>query len=108
PFGNGDENSVSHKLQHRLHLVVALLIIPLFALANTAIPLEGTNFSDLISMNSIGIILGLMIGKPLGITLFSIGGIKLRLCHLPADLGYRHLFWVSCIAGIGFTMSIFI
>lgn len=108
PFGNGDENSVSFKLQHRLHLFVALLIVPLFALANTAIPLAGTDLSDLVSRNSLGIALGLLVGKPLGIVAFTFAGIALGICHLPADLKRRHLFWVSSLAGIGFTMSIFI
>lgn len=108
PFGNGDENSVSFKLQHRLHLFVGLLIVPLFALANTAIPLKGTGVKDLVTDNSLGIILGLLVGKPLGITLLSMAGIALGICHMPEDLKRRHLFWVACLAGIGFTMSIFI
>lgn len=108
PFGIGDEQSVSFRLQHRLHLPVALLIVPLFALANTAIPLSGFQLTNLLSANSVGIMLGLFVGKPLGIMLFSLAGIVLGICSLPEDLKRRHLFWVSCLAGIGFTMSIFI
>jgi Na+:H+ antiporter, NhaA family len=108
PFGKGDEHSVSIRLQRNLHMVVALLIVPLFALANTAIPLNGTKLSDLALPNNLGIIIGLTIGKPLGIILFSIAGIAIGVCHLPKGLKKKDLFWVSCLAGIGFTMSIFI
>jgi NhaA family Na+:H+ antiporter len=108
PFGKGDDNSVSIRLQRKLHMVVALLILPLFALANTAIPLAGVRFSDLALPNNLGIILGLTIGKPVGIMLFSIAGIAIGLCHLPTGISRKHLFWAACLAGIGFTISIFI
>lgn len=108
PFGKGDKNSVSYKLQHRLHLPVAFIILPLFALANTAIFIPASVISDLSSSNSYGIIYGLLIGKPLGIFCFSLLGIVLGWCALPDGLKRSHILWTGFLAGIGFTMSIFI
>ncbi|HEY0750231.1 MAG TPA: Na+/H+ antiporter NhaA, partial [Chitinophagaceae bacterium] len=108
PFGNGDENSPSYGLQHKLHSIVAFAILPLFALANTAIVIPPSFANDLLSWNSLGIFAGLLLGKPVGILLFSMLGIALGLCTLPEDLKKRHLFGAGILAGIGFTMSIFI
>jgi NhaA family Na+:H+ antiporter len=108
PFGAGNETSASHVLQHRLHKPVAFFILPLFALANTAILVPASVFKGLSSSNSYGIILGLVVGKPLGIFLFSIAGIAIGLCSIPPEIKRRHLLWTGLLAGIGFTMSIFI
>ena len=108
PFGNGRENSPSYKLQHYLHKPVAFLILPIFALANTCVMIPQSWSSDLTSLNSLGIMFGLLIGKPLGIFLFSLIGIALGFCTLPFDIKKRHLLGVGMLAGIGFTMSIFI
>ena len=108
PFGNGDEHSPSYGLQHKLHSIVAFAILPLFALANTAIVIPPSFADDLLSWNSLGIFAGLLLGKPVGILLFSVLGLALGLCTLPEDLKKRHLFGAGILAGIGFTMSIFI
>lgn len=108
PFGNGKEDSVSYKLQHRLHLPVAFIILPLFALANTAIIIPSTVVNDIFSENSYGIIFGLLLGKPIGIFLFSLIGIALGYCVMPEGIRKIHLLLTGLIAGIGFTMSIFI
>jgi Na+:H+ antiporter, NhaA family len=108
PFGNGDEHSPSYHLQHQLHKIVTLAVLPLFALANTAIAIPASFASNLTTANGLGIILGLVVGKPLGIFLFAFAGIALRFCTLPADLKKSHLFGAGLLAGIGFTMSIFI
>jgi Na+:H+ antiporter, NhaA family len=108
PFGNGDEKSPSYGLQHRLHKPVAFLILPLFALANTSIQLPGQLFAGLGSANTYGIIAGLLVGKPMGIFLFSLAAIRIGAAALPEDLRKRHVAAVGMIAGIGFTMSIFI
>ena len=108
PFGNGDEHSPSYGLQHKLHTVVAFAVLPLFALANTAIVIPPSFADDLLSWNSLGIFAGLLLGKPVGVLLFSMLGIALGLCTLPEDLKKRHLFGAGILAGIGFTMSIFI
>jgi len=108
PFGNGDEKSPSYHLQHILHKPVAFIVLPLFALANTAIHLSSDSGIDLINSNSIGIFLGLLLGKPVGIFLFSIFGVAIGLCTLPKEIKKKHLFGTGILAGIGFTMSIFI
>ncbi|HLO45988.1 MAG TPA: Na+/H+ antiporter NhaA [Leadbetterella sp.] len=108
PFGNGDEKSSSYILQHSLHKPVAFAILPIFALANTAIVLEGDISTVLTQNYSIGIALGLIVGKPLGIFSLSLIAVKLGLCKLPDDLTWKGLFGLGALGGIGFTMSIFI
>ncbi|HYG16315.1 MAG TPA: Na+/H+ antiporter NhaA, partial [Bacteroidia bacterium] len=83
PFGNGNEQSPSYILQHFLHKPVAFIILPLFAMANTCIPIAGDWFSSLSEINSLGIIVGLVVGKPLGILLFSFFGVSFSICMLP-------------------------
>jgi len=108
PFGNGDEKSTSHILQEFLHKPVAFFILPLFAIANTGIPIANDWASGLTHTNSLGIILGLVFGKPLGIWLFSFIGVGLGLCVLPNDLKWKNIIGAGFLGGIGFTMSIFI
>ena len=108
PFGNGGEKSTSYILQHFLHKPVAFIILPIFALANTAI-IIGSDFTTIIAQNySIGIALGLIIGKPLGIITILFIAIKLGWCKLPSELSWKSILGVGFLAGIGFTMSIFI
>ena len=108
PFGNGDEKSTSYILQHFLHKPVAFIILPIFALANTAIVFSGDIAQTLTENNSLGIALGLIVGKPLGIFLLTFLAVSLGLCKLPTDLNWKSIFGVGLLAGIGFTMSIFI
>jgi len=108
PFGNGGEKSPSFILQHFLHKPVAFFILPLFALANTCIAIGESWQSGLGQTNSLGIIAGLIIGKPLGISLFAFIGVSLGLCALPTDLKWKNIIGAGFLAGIGFTMSIFI
>jgi NhaA family Na+:H+ antiporter len=77
-------------------------------LANTCLPLSGSIETALLHPSSLGIILGLVVGKPLGIFLFAYGTTQLGWSHLPADLKWKHLFGAGILGGIGFTMSIFI
>lgn len=108
PFAGGSEASPSARLLHFLHRPVAFLIMPLFALANTGIVLSGDWARGLLSSNGLGIYLGLLLGKPIGIVLFSLGAVKARLARLPADLSWKHVLGGGFLGGIGFTMSIFI
>jgi len=98
---------MAKKLELNLHRPVNYWILPLFALANTAIPLT-FDPSGLASGLTTGIILGLLIGKPLGITLFSWIGVKTKISHLPSGTNWKQLAGTGMLAGIGFTMSIFI
>jgi len=108
PYGKGGEKSPSYILQHLLHKPVAFFILPLFAIANTCIAFGDGWQSGLGQTNSLGIILGLIIGKPLGIWLFSFIGVGLGLCVLPTDLKWKNIIGAGFLGGIGFTMSIFI
>lgn len=108
PFGSSGKKSPSYSLQHFLHRPVAFIILPIFALANTGLILSDGWISDLTTSNSLGIILGLLIGKPLGILLFCFFLIKLKWGSLPTGISLKHLAGAGILAGIGFTMSIFI
>lgn len=103
-----DMEAPLEKLEHALHKPVAFIILPIFAFANAGVVI-GTGWADsLLNTNSLGVILGLTAGKPLGIMLFTFAAVTLGLCRLPLDLSWRHVFGAGALAGIGFTMSIFI
>lgn len=108
PFGKGDEGSPSYRLQHFLHKPVAFFIIPVFALANTGIVIAEGFHKSLFTANSLGIMAGLVLGKPIGVLGFSWLAIKIRLSSLPEGVNWSNIFVAGIIAGIGFTMSIFI
>jgi Na+:H+ antiporter, NhaA family len=105
---NPDQPSPSHKLENFLQRPVGFIILPIFALVNTAIPIDGNWTRDLTSSNSIGIAAGLLLGKPLGVTVLCFIAVTVGLCRLPADLNWSHIFGAGILGGIGFTMSIFI
>jgi NhaA family Na+:H+ antiporter len=103
-----DQGSPSHRLEHLLHKPVAFFVLPIFALANTAIPIGANWMQDLASSNSLGIVMGLLVGKPLGVTLLCFIAVAAGLCRLPGTMKWRHVFGAGILGGIGFTMSIFI
>lgn len=100
--------NISYKLQHALHRPVAFFIVPLFALANTAIVLPADIAGSLFSANALGIMAGLVVGKFIGIGGFTIGLVKLHIGKLPTDITPRMMAGTAMLGGIGFTMSIFI
>jgi len=108
PFHKDDRKNISYKLQHALHYPVAFFILPLFALANTAIIFPADWLSSFAARNSLGIMLGLVAGKLIGIFGFSYAAVKLGLASLSTDLRWRHIAGMAVLGGIGFTMSIFI
>lgn len=108
PYGDGGENSLSYKVQHVLHKPVAFFIVPLFALANTGIALGEGWVAGLQTSNSLGIFMGLFIGKPLGIIALSLLAIRMGWSRLPTGVSWRHIIGAGFLGGIGFTMSIFI
>ena len=108
PFGRSIQTSPSYKIQHFLHKPVAFFILPIFAIANTGIILKNGWQNSMLEMGNLGIILGLFIGKPLGISLFSFLGVKLKLAKLPQEIKWKNVVGVGFLGGIGFTMSIFI
>ena len=107
---NSSETEISplEKLEQKLHIPVSFVIMPLFALANTNITFEREILEGFISPLSLGIIGGLFLGKVLGINLFSWLAIKLKWAELPTFSGWREMIGVGFLAGIGFTMSIFV
>lgn len=108
PFSSGSKKSPSIILQHFLHQPVAFFILPVFALANTAILINSDWHYALSHNYTLGIALGLLLGKPIGITIFSYLAVKLRICKLPEDINWKGVIGVGFLGGIGFTMSIFI
>jgi len=95
------------RLERSLHPWVAFAIVPLFALANAGVSINSQSYAITHSV-SLGIILGLVVGKQVGITLFSYLAVRLGLAQLPAELSWRHIYGMGWLAGIGFTMSLFI
>jgi NhaA family Na+:H+ antiporter len=110
PFWSRDQQqpSPSHQLENFLHKPVAFIVLPLFALANTGI-VFGANWAlDLATPNSLGVILGLVIGKPLGVIIFSVAVVLIGICKLPSEVTWPHMIGAGLLGGIGFTISIFI
>ena len=96
-------------LEHNMHIPIAYLVIPIFSLANAAVPIEiGELGNTLFHPVSMGVIAGLVLGKFLGITVLVWLAVKMKVSHLPASLNMKHIIGASLLAGIGFTMSIFI
>ncbi len=103
-----DKKSPSYLLEHLLHKPVAFFVMPVFALANTGIVIGANWASSLTSPNSLGIILGLLAGKVIGVSVLSFIAVKLGVCRLPINLTWKHIVGAGFLAGVGFTMSIFI
>lgn len=108
PFDKDLIHSPLHKLEHAIHTPVNFIILPLFALSNTGIVIESNFIASLASADSIGILLGLIIGKPLGIILAVYLSIKLKFTKLPSEFNFIQLLGIGFLCGIGYTMSIFI
>ena len=106
--GKQTEDSPLHRLEHQLHPWVVFLIVPLFAFANAGVNLTGLSLDSLLHPVTLGISLGLIVGKSLGVFGFSCLFIKLGKATLPEGSTFLSLFGVSVISGIGFTMSLFI
>jgi NhaA family Na+:H+ antiporter len=97
------------RLGHSLHPWVAYAIVPLFALANAGVDVRGIDMiHTVVSPNTLGISLGLLLGKPLGITLFSYAAVRMKMASLPRGMRWSHLLGAGMLGGIGFTMSLFI
>lgn len=95
-------------MEHSLHPWVNYMILPIFAFANAGIPLKGMGISDLTHPVPLGIMLGLIAGKLIGVYGFSMAAIKFGFAQMPEDANWQHLLGVASLCGIGFTMSLFI
>lgn len=108
PMRDADNRSPLRDLEHNLHGTVAYAILPLFAFANAGLSMGDMAFADLIHPVTGGVILGLTVGKPIGILAFVGLAVLLGMARLPAALTWMRLSGVACACGIGFTMSLFI
>jgi NhaA family Na+:H+ antiporter len=105
---NEDEPCPLREMEHSLHPWIAFGIMPLFAFANAGVSLKGMSFGSLFEPIPIGIALGLVIGKQVGVFGFSLAAVKLGLAKLPSDINWRLIYGTAILCGIGFTMSLFI
>ena len=108
PFASRHGVSPSHRLEHALHKPVAFLILPIFALANAGIVVDAGWSEGLLSTNGLGIALGLLIGKPVGVMALCLAAAWIGVCRLPPELRWSHIAGAGILGGVGFTMSIFI
>lgn len=108
PMNKQSSKSLSDKVEDFIHEPVAFFILPLFALANTSIVIDSQWTESLLHDSGIGILLGLFIGKPIGVMLICIVAVALGFAALPKGIKWKHLLGVGMLAGIGFTMSIFV
>lgn len=108
PTNDTDELSPLEKLEHFLTRPVSFIIMPIFALANTNITFVEGMIEGLISPLGLGIVFGLFVGKTIGITLLSYVAVKMKWAKLPTGANWKHIIGMGMLAGIGFTMSIFI
>lgn len=104
----GKQYSPLRNLEHDLHPTVVFFILPLFAFANTGIPLEGMNLKTLMQPEPFGIAMGLFLGKQLGVFTFTWAAVKTGIAKLPLNVGWLEIYGLSVLTGIGFTMSLFI
>lgn len=105
---DGDATSPLHRLEHGLNVPVAFLIVPLLALANAGVPVLGLPADALVAPVTLGVALGLLVGKPLGVFGLSMIAVRLGLADAPAHASRPQMFGVALLCGIGFTMSLFI
>ncbi len=105
---DGDADSPLHTLEHALHLPVGFIVVPIFGLANAGVPVLTLPAEALVAPVTLGVSLGLLLGKVTGVFGFSMLAVRLGLADIPAHAGKRQLLGVALLCGIGFTMSIFI
>jgi len=98
----------SSRLEHSLHPWVAFGILPVFAFANAGVNLEGLSLRDLLDPIPLGILLGLFVGKQVGVFAFAWVAVKSGIARLPEGVNFKHVYGAAILCGIGFTMSLFI
>ena len=108
PFKSGSPATLSYRIEHKIQWPVTYIILPLFALSNTAIAINSEITGALFSPESLGIFFGLLIGKPIGIFFFSLLAIRLGIASLSSSINKTMLFGAGILGGIGFTMAMFV
>ena len=106
--GKENEPSPLKSLEHNLHAMVAFIVLPVFAFANAGIDFSGIGLAEVVSPVPLGIILGLVVGKQLGVFVFCYAAIKLGWAKLPQNVNWQLLYGAALLCGVGFTMSLFI
>ena len=96
------------KIEHAISPYVAFGIMPLFAFANAGVSFEGLSFASLLNKVPLGILLGLFLGKQLGVFVFSYVSIKMKIAQIPNNSNWLNFYGVGILTGIGFTMSLFV
>lgn len=96
------------RIEDALHPIAVYIVIPIFALANAGVSFVGGEKIELINPVTLGVVLGLILGKQIGITFFSWVAVKMGIAFLPEGVNWKQIYAISCLAGIGFTMSLFI
>ena len=108
-FALRESVSVAERLEDALHPWTSYLVIPVFALANAGIPVSGDVVADAVSSRvTLGVVGGLVVGKLVGVSAFAALAVRFRLARLPLEVGWRHIVGMAALAGIGFTVSIFV
>jgi NhaA family Na+:H+ antiporter len=108
PADKNQDISLLHRLEIKLHPYITYFIMPLFAFANSGVIIGASYFTHLINTISLGIILGLVLGKQIGILLFSYLAVKLKIAEFPQGINWSQIYGIGWLGGIGFTMSLFI
>ena len=103
-----EDEALLYKMEHGLHPWVAFLILPIFAVANAGVNFTGIGIDDLLQPLTLGIAVGLFLGKQIGVFLATWIGVKSGIARLPEHVTWRHVYGVACLTGVGFTMSLFI
>ena len=103
-----EDEALLYKMEHGLHPWVAFLILPVFAFANAGVNFTGIGIDDFLQPLTLGIAVGLFLGKQIGIFLATWIGVKSGIARLPENVSWKHVYGVACLTGVGFTMSLFI
>ena len=103
-----EDEALLYKMEHGLHPWVAFLILPIFAFANAGVNFSGIGIGDLLQPLTLGIAVGLFLGKQVGVFIATWIGVKSGVARLPENVTWRHVYGVACLTGVGFTMSLFI
>ncbi|MEM8749142.1 MAG: Na+/H+ antiporter NhaA [Pseudomonadota bacterium] len=103
-----EDPSPLHHLEHALHPWVAYMVLPIFAFANAGVSLAGIRAEDLLAPVPLGIAMGLIVGKQVGVFGFTFAAVKLGIAKLPTGTNWREIYALACLTGVGFTMSLFI
>jgi NhaA family Na+:H+ antiporter len=102
------KDTLLYRMEHGLHYWVAFLILPVFAFANAGVQLTNLSLADFTQPLTLGIIVGLFVGKQIGVMLLSWIAVKLGVAKMPNGVNWLHIYGVACLTGVGFTMSLFI